>query len=103
MENNDDMLKLYVDEGIIGKIIIRNVNDFDLLRVKIKFKLKKNVYNTEDIEKNVQMLKKDMGFKQVSIKLIKIKDYSGSVFQLDRRYFGKKNYPFLKNMVPGMI
>ncbi len=96
--DTDSELTLFVDEGRIGKIIFFNMDDLTTIYLKIRFQLKEKIYNTEQIQDNVEKLKRAHGWNNINHRLREVPDYNASVFQLDRRlkvpFLGKLGIPF---------
>ncbi len=84
IEDTDSSLKIYVDEGALGKIIFLNMDDFTTLYLKIVFKLKNKVFNYYSVEENIEKLKKGKRWKYITWQLKPVKDYDASLIQIDR-------------------
>ncbi len=84
IENTESSLKIYVDEGALGKIIFLNMDDFSTLYLKIIFKLKNKIFNINSVEKNIEKLKKGKRWKYITWKLKPVSDYDVSPIQIDR-------------------
>ena len=103
-ENSDTALRIYVDEGALGKIIFYNMDDFTTIFLKIIFRLPHKIFNKYVIEENVVKLKKMRSWKQIDYVLRPVKEYDLSLFQLDRELnlplLGKKVLPFFDRYSP---
>jgi hypothetical protein len=86
IEESDSILRIHIDEGRLGKIIIRRLNSIDTLKIKYDFKLKYKVYNKYAVERELGRLKKKYGFKDIFAHIKIVRKYDGSLFQLDRRF-----------------
>lgn len=84
IEETDSFLKIYVDEGALGKIIFLNMDDFTTLYLKIVFKLKNKIFNYYAVEENIEKLKRGKRWKYVTWQLKPVKDYDASLVQIDR-------------------
>ncbi len=84
IEETDSSLRLYVDEGALGKIIFLNMDDFTTLYLKIVFKLKNKIFNYYAVEENIEKLKKGKRWKYITWQLKPVKDYDASLVQIDR-------------------
>jgi hypothetical protein len=84
IEDTDSSLKIYVDEGALGKIIFLSMDDFTTLYLKIVFKLKNKVFNYYAVEENIEKLKKGKRWKYITWQLKPVKNYDTSIVQIDR-------------------
>jgi hypothetical protein len=104
IENTDTSLKIYIDEGILGKIIFLNMDDFTLIYLKVAFRLKNKVFNVNTVTTNIEKLKKGKRWKDITYQLKPVKEYDTSFFQLDRALnlplIGKKQLPIFDKYPP---
>ncbi len=104
IENSNTALRIYVDEGALGKIIFYSMDDFTTIFLKITFRLRHKIFNKYAVEENVSKLKKMRSWKQIHYKLKPVKEYDLSLFQLDRELnlplIGKKVLPFFDRFSP---
>lgn len=84
VEDSPERLALYVNEGRLAKIIVHGLNNYYALKVKQLIDFPGRIYNVEIAEQNTSRIKKKYRFPSVKIELLKIADYSDSLFQLDR-------------------
>lgn len=103
-ENSDTALRIYVDEGALGKIIFYNMDDFTTIFLKIVFRFPNKIFNKYVAEENISKLKKIRSWKNIDYKLWPMKEYDLSIFQLDRELnlplLGKKVLPFFDRYSP---
>jgi hypothetical protein len=103
-ENTDTLLRIYIDEGALGKIIFLNMDDFTTLYLKIAFRLKHKIFNYNSVENNIQKLKSGGRWKDITWQLKPVKEYDSSLFQLDRALdlplLGNKQLPFFDRYSP---
>lgn len=99
-----DELAVFVDEGRIDKVIFFNLNTVNTLRMRYEFKLKNNVYNLYDVEKTLENLRKRFNFRGTGAKLIPVRNYDKSFFQIDRGFTiplaGEHKLPFFEDYRP---
>jgi hypothetical protein len=104
IENSDAVLKIYIDEGALGKIIFLNMDDFTTLYLKIAFRLKHKIFNYYEIQEKLDKLKQGSRWKDITWQLKPVKEYDKSFFQLDRDLnlplIGEKVLPFLDRYSP---
>src|SRR4030042_1170124 len=104
IENSETVLKIYVDEGALGKIIFLNMDDFSTIYLKIVFWFKNKIFNVNTVNENIEKLKKGKRWKEITYQLKPVKEYDTSIFQLDRALdlplIGKKQLPFFDTYSP---
>ncbi len=104
IENSETMLKLYIDEGSLGKIIFLNMDDFTTIYLQITFRLKNKIFNINTVNENIEKLKGGRRWKNITYQLKPVKEFSGSIFQLDRELdlplIGKRQLPFFDRFSP---
>jgi hypothetical protein len=104
VENSDIALKIYIDEGALGKIIFLNMDDFTTLYFKISFRLKHKIFNYYAVQEKLDKLKTGKRWKDITWQLKPVKEYDKSFFQLDRELdlplIGKKVLPFFDRYSP---
>ncbi len=66
IEDSESVLKIYVDEGALGKIIFLSMDDFTTLYLKLVFKLRNKVFNYRAVEENIAKLKKGKRWKYIT-------------------------------------
>ena len=94
LEETDDTLRVYVDEGQLGKVIFHGLNTLDTVRIKYDFTLPHRIYNRELVEKELDRLKSKYGLKGLQAQLTPVGSYLESAIQLDREF----DLPFIKGM-----
>ena len=104
IENTETSLNIYVDEGVLGKIIFLHMDDFTLIYLKVAFRLKNKIFNVKTVTENIEKLKKGKRWKQITYELKPVKEYDTSFFQLDRALnlplIGKKQLPIFDKFPP---
>ncbi len=91
-EQNDEFLSLYVDEGRLGKIILKNLDDIGTLWMRyynfkiIPFSKRDRIFNIHNIEKKIQILKEKRGYKGTTYSFKPVKNYRDAFFQFDRPF-----------------
>lgn len=104
IENTDTTLKLYINEGALGKIIFLSMDDFTTLYLKIIFRLKHKIFNYNTVRANIEKLKRSKRFKNISWILRPVKNFNTSLLQLDRELnlplIGKRVLPFFDRYGP---
>ena len=100
VEETADTLSLFVDEGRLGQVIIRGLDDITLLRFKYDFDIEGKTYNGPALAKELARLTKRYGFKEIKATLVEAKDYSRQFIQLDGSFqlpfFGSKRLPLFE-------
>jgi len=96
VEDSDERLALYVNEGRLAKIVVHGLNNYYSLKVKQLIDFPCRIYNTEIEEQNIDRIKKKYKFPVIRTELKKIADYSESFFQIDREL---KRIAFLQNNI----
>ncbi len=84
IEDSESSLKIYIDEGALGKIIFLRMDDFTTLYLKLVFKLKHKIFNHQAVEENIAKLKKGKRWKYITWQLKPVRDYDSSPLQIDR-------------------
>ncbi len=104
IENSGKALRLYVDEGTLGKIIFLNIDDFTSIYLRITFALKNNIFNIYTVQEYIDKRKKSQRFRDMKYLLKPVKEFDASLFQLDRELnlpmIGKKQLPFFEKFSP---
>ncbi len=104
IENTESHLKLFIDEGALGKIIFLNMDDFTTIYLQIAFRLKNKIFNINTVNENIEKLKQGKRWKNITYQLKPVKEYSESVFQLDREIelplLGRRQLPFFDRYGP---
>ena len=100
VQETDDVLVIYVDEGQLGRIIFKNLNTIDTLKIKYEFELKEKIYNKIAIGKEIERVKEKYGFKDISYSLVPVTEGEKSFFQLNDEIiipgFGRTRIPLFK-------
>ncbi len=92
-EETDDTLVLYVDEGRLGKIILKNLDDIGTLWMRyynfrvIPFSKKDRIFNRYNIEKKIQILKEKRGYKGTTYNFKPVKSYQKALVQINRPFY----------------
>lgn len=84
VEETDRSLIIFFDEGRIEKIIHHDLNTVNILRMRFFFQLPKNVYNENLVKEKLVWMKEHFNLKSANAKLVPVRDYSNSFFQIDR-------------------
>ncbi len=104
VEETDRSLIIFLDEGRIEKIIYHDLNTINTLRVRFFFQLPQNVYNEKLIKEKLLWMKEHFGLKSADAKLVPVRDYSNSFFQIDRELSSISsdviNFPLIDNYHP---
>src|SRR5271157_7732 len=104
IENSDKALRIYVDEGALGKVIFLNIDDFTSIYLKMTFSLKNKIFNIFTVRENIAKLRKSARFKDIKYLLKPDKEFDTSLFQLDRDLnlpiIGKKQLPIFDKYSP---
>lgn len=97
-----EALRIFVDEGRLGKIVFKNLNTLDTLRIHYDFDLDHRIYNKNIVEGTLERMKDKYGFKDITALLVPVKDYSKSHLQLDMGWeipmLGEARLPFLEEL-----
>ncbi len=75
---------LFVDEGRLGKIVVHNLNNYYSLKFKQLIDIPENIYNTETLKKNLDIIKKKFPQSDIAVELRPPPDYESNIVQLDR-------------------
>ncbi len=86
---------LYVDEGRLNRIIFKRLNTLDTLRIQYDFNLPHRIYHKPTVEMQLTHLKKKYAIKDIVVTIQPSRDYSNSLFQIDRL-----REPFNTNKLP---
>jgi hypothetical protein len=81
-KDTSDELGIYIDEGTIGNVVFKGLDDITLIRTKLMFSLPKRVYHKPTLEKELIDIKKKFKIYSFDIKLNEIPDYGNSFIQL---------------------
>ncbi len=97
-------LHIFFDEGRIDKFIFFNLNAINALRMRYEFKLEKSVYNLYTVERGLSDLKSRFRLRCAGAKLISVRNYDNSFFQIDRKFTiplgGLQKLPFFGEYYP---
>jgi len=97
-------LKLFVDEGRIGKILLLKTDTLNLFWMRYKLSLKGRIYNSRLMEKNMSYYKDQQGYKGAYYILKPAKNFDAALFQIDRmtniRVIGKGIIPIFDYISP---
>ncbi len=100
LKNTGDRLSIYIDEGRLGKIKFLNIDSLQILKLKVRYRFNKGIYNINTLKSIIKSLKETEGYDTVSYKLKKTANYDASMFQLDRELnlpvIGKRQLPFFE-------
>ena len=77
-------ITVYVDEGRLNRIVFKNLNSLDTLRIQYDFSLPNRIYHKQTVEKQLEKLKKKYAIKDFIVTTQESKDYTGALFQIDR-------------------
>ncbi|MDH7554761.1 MAG: hypothetical protein QHH74_14015 [Spirochaetota bacterium] len=90
-------ITLFVDEGRLNRIVFKNLNSLDTLRIQYDFSLPNRIYHKQTVEKQLEKLKKKYAIKDFIVTLQESKDYSSALFQIDRlsKPFTDGKLPFI--------
>lgn len=90
-------ITVFVDEGRLNRIVFKNLNSLDTLRIQYDFSLPNRIYHKQTVEKQLEKLKKKYAIKDFIVTLQESKDYSSALFQIDRlsRPFTNGKLPFI--------
>ncbi|MCX8124367.1 MAG: hypothetical protein N3F66_09405 [Spirochaetes bacterium] len=88
-------ITVYVDEGRLNRIVFKNLNSLDTLRIQYDFKLPNRIYHKPTVENILEELKKKYAIKNFIVTVQESKDYSNALFQIDRL-----RRPFVNGKLP---
>ncbi len=101
VQETDDVLIIFVDEGRLGRIVFQRLNTFDTIKMKYEFNLKDRIYNKYTVEKEIARLKKKYKFKYIRPTLVPAAEGDKALFQLDDEIvipkFGTFKLPFFND------
>jgi hypothetical protein len=104
VEENVDELRVYVDEGRLGKVIFHDLNSIDTLRMRYAFNLPHKIYNAEKLRDAIESLKLRYGYKDITAIIRDAEGYEQPAFQLNREIrvpaIGGARLPFLSKFNP---
>ncbi len=75
---------VYVDEGRLNRIVFKNLNTLDTLRIQYDFRLPHRIYHKDTLDKQILSLKKKYKLKDVKVLTEPSRNYSNALFQIDR-------------------
>lgn len=84
VEESDRSLIIFLDEGRVEKIIHHDLNTVNVLRMRFFFQLPQNIYNENLVKEKLTWMKEHFNLKSADAKLVPVRDYSQSFFQIDR-------------------
>ncbi len=100
IEETSDKLKIFMDEGRLGRIVFLKLTNIQTLWVKYEFKLKDKIYNKYTVQKEIKRLEEEFGFAKITELLQHAKDYNSATFQLDDEFYlpglGRTSIPFFE-------
>lgn len=77
---------VFVDEGRLGKIIIKGENAFNTLLLKNSFIFKENIYNSTEMKYIIESVEKEYGFKRIQYRLMAIERNKKSMLNIAERF-----------------
>lgn len=84
IENNPEKLILHIDEGAIGKLIIRNLNSYYSLKVRQQLNTRNKIYNSIELNKNIEKVKEKYKIDKITAELVPVRSFDDNFFQLNR-------------------
>jgi len=84
IEDQKDKLLLYIDEGLLARVVVHEKNSYYALKIKQTIRIPGRVYNSEMVEDSIETMRYRFGFVNVRAELEKAGDYSDNLFQIDR-------------------
>lgn len=75
---------VYVDEGRLNRIVFKNLNTLDTLRIQYQFTLPHRIYHKDTVDTQIRKLKKKYKLKDVIVDIKPSRDYSNALFQIER-------------------
>ncbi len=79
---------IFINEGRIGKIIIKGENTLNTLLLKSAFIFDQNIYNSTDLKNIIERVKKIYGIKRIQYRLLKIDGAKKSLLGLTEKFSG---------------
>ena len=77
-------ITVYVDEGRVNRIVFKNLNSLDTLRIQYDFDLPNRIYHKPTVDRQLEKLKKKYSIKDFIVTIQESKDYSNAFFQINR-------------------
>ncbi|MGB4269238.1 MAG: hypothetical protein WBK20_08660 [Spirochaetota bacterium] len=95
-------ITVFVDEGRLNRIVFKNLNSLDTLRIQYDFSLPNRIYHKQSLEKQLEKLKKKYAIKDFIVTIQESKDYSNALFQINRlsKPFTNGKLPFIPTILP---
>lgn len=87
-ESNTE-INIYIDEGTIGKIIYKGLDDITLVRAKTIFtiiSLEGRVFQQAAVQKKMNELKQQLKLGRMKLEIVQVPNYSSNFIQLDDIY-----------------
>jgi hypothetical protein len=82
VSDTDRELSIYVDEGNLGRIIFKGLDDITLIRAKFTFSLEKRIYHEPTIALELDNLKKKYDIGSFDVEILPVPDYDKGFIQL---------------------
>lgn len=84
LQENAGIRAIFVDEGRIGRIVFKNLNAIDTIRMRYRFPVYMNIYHEPGIRHTAERIRKHYNFKRVEVSTLPARNYDQSAFQLNR-------------------
>ncbi|HDP79466.1 MAG TPA: hypothetical protein ENN21_01340 [Spirochaetes bacterium] len=98
IEENDRELKIYVDEGRLGRIIFKDQNTIGTLRMRYEFHLPYKIYHKPSVEEEEKRIAKKYRYARVYAGVKPARSFEKSLFQLNQPFsvpgLGEMRLPF---------
>lgn len=86
IEETGSRLKVFVDEGRLGKIIFNDLDSLNTLKMRYEFRLPGKIYNKYTVDEQAERIRKKYRYKKIYAILKPTKSFEKSMFQLDREF-----------------
>lgn len=90
-------ITVFVDEGRLNRIVFKNLNTLDTLRIQYQFSIPHRIYHKPTVKNELAKIKKKYGIKDINAVITQSRDFSDALFQIDRlgRPFREGKLPFM--------
>lgn len=86
INENSEILSLFIDEGSINRVIFKGLNSFDIMKMKYEFNLQQKIYNKYIVNNEISRIKKKYNYKDIKVKIERSVDGERALFQLDNTF-----------------
>jgi len=98
VSEDDSSLRLFIDEGKLGQIIVSGLDTISTIRLKSAFRIPGRIFNATEIDAECERIAGKYGYRKLSWRLEETPDYDQSFIQINGALrlplFGEQRIPF---------